>query len=91
MPDPGYFKSCLAFDSGAKSGRAVLGRLPSAIILTAFMRNPRCRTDADVSVTDPRQSVPIKWSDENDFIDSSLAECIAVPQRWRNHPERHAI
>jgi hypothetical protein len=91
MPDPGYFKSSLAFDFGAKSGRVVRGHFRSAIFPTAFMCNARRRTDTDFSVADRHQSVPIKGSFENDFIDSSLAKCIAVPQCWRNHPERHAI
>jgi hypothetical protein len=91
MLDPGHFKAYLAFDFGAESGRAVLGHLPSASIPTAFMCNAKRRTGADVSVTDPRQSVLIKWSVDNGSIHYSLAKCIAVPQRWRNHPERHAI
>jgi len=89
MPDPGYFKSSLAFDFGAKSGRVVRGHLRSAIFPTAFMCNARRRTDTDFSVTDRHQSVPMKGSFENDFIDS--LKCIAVPQCWRNHAERHAI
>jgi hypothetical protein len=50
MPDPGYFKSSLAFDFGAKSGRVVRGHLRSGIFLTAFMCNARRRTDTDFSV-----------------------------------------
>src|SRR3954451_16356472 len=52
MPDPRYFKSSLAFDFGAKSGRAVRRHLRSGIFLTAFMCNARHRTDTDFSVTD---------------------------------------
>jgi hypothetical protein len=75
MPDR-YFKFYLAFDFGAKSGRAVRGHLRSGIFLTAFMCNARRRTDTDFSVTDRHQSVTIKGSVEDDFIDSSWVSAL---------------